>query len=50
MYGLIRGRGEVAYSTAKAGMLGLTKSVAGEVGKSEITVNAMLPVLTLILR
>lgn len=47
IYGLIGGKGEVAYSTAKAALLGLTKSVAKEVGKSGITVNAILPGLTL---
>ncbi|MBW1799722.1 MAG: SDR family oxidoreductase [Deltaproteobacteria bacterium] len=46
IYGLIGGKGEVAYSTAKAGLLGLTKSVARECGKDGITVNAVLPGLT----
>jgi NAD(P)-dependent dehydrogenase (short-subunit alcohol dehydrogenase family) len=46
IYGLIGGKGEVAYSTAKAGMLGLTKSVAREAGEDGVTVNAVLPGLT----
>jgi 3-oxoacyl-[acyl-carrier protein] reductase len=46
IYGLIGGKGEVAYSTAKAGLLGLTKSVAKEAGGDNVTVNAVLPGLT----
>jgi len=46
IYGLIGGKGEVAYSTAKAGLLGLTKSIAREAGTDGVTVNAVLPGLT----
>jgi 3-oxoacyl-[acyl-carrier protein] reductase len=46
IYGLIGGKGEVAYSTAKAGLIGLTKSVAKEAGRDNVTVNAVLPGLT----
>lgn len=34
---------EISYSTAKAGILGLTKSVARELGRYEINVNVVLP-------
>jgi len=47
IYGLIGGKGEVAYSAAKAAVIGLTKSVAKEAGKFGITVNAVVPGLTL---
>ncbi len=43
IYGLIGGKGEVAYSTAKAAIIGLTKSVAKECGQDGVTVNAVLP-------
>jgi len=43
IYGLIGGKGEIAYSTAKAGVIGLTKSVAKECGEDGVTVNAVLP-------
>jgi 3-oxoacyl-[acyl-carrier protein] reductase len=46
IYGLIGAKGEVAYSTAKAGLIGMTKSVAREVGADHVTVNAVLPGLT----
>jgi len=46
VYGITGGKGEVAYSTAKAGIIGLTKSVAKECGQDGVTVNAILPGLT----
>ena len=46
IYGLIGGKGELAYSTAKAGLIGLTKSVAREAGNDHVTVNAVMPGLT----
>ncbi len=46
IYGKVGGKGEIAYATAKAGLLGLTKSVAKEGGKYGIRVNAVLPGLT----
>jgi 3-oxoacyl-[acyl-carrier protein] reductase len=36
-------RGQVNYSTAKAGMQGLTKTLAIELGKFNVTVNAVAP-------
>ena len=38
---------EVSYSTAKAGIIGLTKSVARELGRYQINVNVILPGLIL---
>lgn len=43
IWGLIGAKGEVAYSTAKAGVIGLTKSVAREAAPYGVTVNAILP-------
>jgi 3-oxoacyl-[acyl-carrier protein] reductase len=46
IYGLIGAKGEVAYSTAKAGLIGLTKSIAREAAPDAVTVNVVLPGLT----
>jgi 3-oxoacyl-[acyl-carrier protein] reductase len=46
IYALIGAKGELAYSTAKAGLIGLTKSLAKECGRDGVTVNAVLPGLT----
>jgi 3-oxoacyl-[acyl-carrier protein] reductase len=34
---------EISYSTAKAGIIGLTKSLARELGRHQINVNVVLP-------
>ncbi len=41
--GLMGNPGQCNYSAAKAGMIGLTKSAAKELGKRNITVNAVAP-------
>lgn len=43
VYGLTGAKGEVAYCTAKAGVIGLTKTVAREAGADGVTVNAIIP-------
>ncbi len=43
VYGLSGAKGEVAYSTAKAGVIGLTKTAAREGGPDGVTVNAVVP-------
>ena len=43
MWGQVGASMEVHYSTVKAALIGLTKSLAKEVGPSGITVNAIAP-------
>jgi 3-oxoacyl-[acyl-carrier protein] reductase len=46
IYGKIGSKGESAYCTVKAGLVGLTKSLAKEWGRRGVRVNAVLPGLT----
>ncbi len=46
IYGKVGSKGESAYVSAKAGLVGLTKSLAREWGGRGIRVNAVLPGLT----
>ncbi len=43
IWGLVGSSCEVHYSTAKAGLIGMTKALAKELGPSGITVNAIAP-------
>jgi 3-oxoacyl-[acyl-carrier protein] reductase len=47
IYGKSGGIAAISYSSAKAGVIGLTKSVARELGRHGITVNVVLPGLIL---
>jgi 3-oxoacyl-[acyl-carrier protein] reductase len=41
--GVIGNRGQVAYSAAKAGLIGATRALAKELAKKKVTVNALAP-------
>lgn len=43
VYGVLGAKGEVAYATAKSGIIGLTKTLAREGGPDGVTVNAIVP-------
>jgi 3-oxoacyl-[acyl-carrier protein] reductase len=46
LYAKIGGQGEAAYTAAKAGIVGLTKSAARDLAKIDVRVNCVLPGLT----
>jgi len=46
IYGKSGGIAAISYSAAKGGIIGLTKSIAKELGRNNINVNAVLPGLT----
>ena len=46
IYGKSGGIAAISYSAAKGGIIGLTKSIARELGRNNINVNAVLPGLT----
>ncbi|KAF2261930.1 NAD(P)-binding protein [Lojkania enalia] len=43
LLGMKGGRGAVAYSASKAGVLGFTRALAGELGSNGVRVNAIVP-------
>jgi 3-oxoacyl-[acyl-carrier protein] reductase len=47
IYGKSGGIATISYSSAKAGIIGLTKSVARELGRYQININVVLPGLIL---
>ncbi len=47
IWGKVGAISEISYTTAKAGIIGLTKSVARELGRYQINVNVVLPGLIL---